>query len=69
MKFDPRYLRPTEVADLQANKAESAKALGMNDLVEVGLLSQIMVEDDIKKLQDPDHVDKPIGNLWRQETE
>jgi len=69
VKFDPRYLRPTEVADLQANNTESAKALGMNDLVGVELLSQIMVEEDIKKLQDPDHVDKPIGKLWRQETE
>jgi len=69
VKFDPRYLRPTEVANLQANNEESAWILEMNDLVRVGLLSQIMVEEDIKKLHDPNHVDKPVGNLWQEETE
>jgi GDPmannose 4,6-dehydratase len=69
VNFDSRYLRPTEVADLQASNEESAKALGMTDLVGVGLLSQVMVEEDIKKVKEPNRVDKPIGNLWRQETE
>jgi len=69
VKFDPRYLRPTEVADLQASNAKSAKTLEMSSLVGVEVLSQVMVEEDIKKLQEPNHVDKPIGDLWRQETE
>jgi len=69
VKFDPRYLRPTEVADLQASNAYSMETLGLTDMIRVESLSRIMVEEDINRLQDPAHVDKPIGNLWLQETE
>ncbi len=69
VRFDERYLRPTEVDHLLADSSKAQKDLGVSELVEVKQLAATMVEQDLKKLKDPSHVDKPIGNLWKQETE
>ena len=69
VRFDPRYLRPTEVEDLQADSLSSKKALGLDELVDVKTLAKIMVESDLEKLDVPSSVDVPQGKLWQQETE
>ena len=67
VKFDERYLRPTEVDDLQADPALAKKAIDWEHSVTPEQLAQEMVKVDIENLNGF-HPDKPIGSLWREET-
>ena len=69
VRFDDRYLRPTEVDHLLADSSKAKEELGISQLVEVQQLAATMVEEDLKRLKEPGSFDKPIGNLWKQETE
>ena len=68
VKFDNRYLRPTEVDDLQADSSAAKKAIDWSHSVTPHELANEMVESDIRNLArfEPD---KPIGALWQRETE
>lgn len=68
IRFDERYTRPTEVDHLSADSSKAQKELGISELVEVKQLAATMVEEDLKRVKEPGHVDKPIGSLWKQET-
>ena len=68
VKFDKRYLRPTEVDDLQADPSLAKKAISWSHSVTPEALAQEMVKVDIENL-DGFKPDKPIGSLWKEETE
>ena len=67
VKFDERYLRPTEVDDLQADPALAKKVIDWEHSVTAEQLAQDMVKVDIENLNGF-KPDKPIGSLWREET-
>ena len=67
VRFDSRYLRPTEVDHLEADSSLSKKTIGWNPSVAVYDLAAEMVRADVKSLAD--HTpDRPIGRLWQEET-
>ena len=68
VKFDERYLRPTEVDDLQADPSLAKKSINWSHSVTPKQLANEMVEVDIENL-DGFKPDKPIGALWQGETE
>lgn len=68
VKFDERYLRPTEVDELQANPILARKAINWKHSVTPEQLAHEMVRVDIANL-DGFRPDKPIGSLWQEETE
>ena len=68
VKFDRRYLRPTEVDDLQADPSMARKAIGWSGSVTPEQLAHEMVKVDIENLEGFKQ-DKPIGSLWKEETE
>lgn len=68
VKFDDRYLRPTEVDDLQADSSLANMAIGWSHSVTPKELAWEMVEADIRNI-DGFEPDKPIGALWKEETE
>jgi GDPmannose 4,6-dehydratase len=63
VKFDERYLRPTEVDSLVADSSKAAKDLGWKASVGPEQLAAIMVDHDIATLEGfvPD---KPAGKVW-----
>jgi GDPmannose 4,6-dehydratase len=63
VKFDERYLRPTEVDSLVADSSKATKDLGWKASVGPEQLAAIMVDHDIATLEGfaPD---KPIGKVW-----
>ena len=68
VQFDERYLRPTEVDELQANPSLANKLINWSHEVGPQLLAEEMVKADIKNLGGF-KPDKPIGSLWQEETE
>lgn len=56
VKFDPRYLRPTEVDALVGDATKADKVLGWKPLVDTAELARIMVDADIEALA---HQGKP----------
>ena len=68
VRFDERYLRPTEVDDLQADPSLAKAAINWSYGVGPELLAQEMVRVDIENLAGF-KPDKPIGSLWQEETE
>ena len=68
VKFDERYLRPTEVDDLQANPSQARKSIIWSHSVSPEQLAHEMVKVDIENLEGF-KPDKPIGALWKEETE
>ena len=67
VRFDERYLRPTEVNDLCADASKARSRLDWMPTVSVEMLAQEMVRHDIAA--DQYHlVDRPIGKLWSEET-
>ena len=66
VKFDERYLRPTEVDDLEADPTFAKKAINWSRSVTPVQLAQEMVKVDIENL-DGFKPDKPIGALWTEE--
>ena len=68
VKFDERYLRPTEVDDLKAEPSLAKKAISWSHSVTPEELAHEMVKVDVENL-DGFKPDKPIGALWKEETE
>ena len=66
--FDDRYLRPTEVDELQANPNLAKKLINWSHSVTPGELADEMVRIDIENLVGH-KPDKPIGALWQEEVE
>ena len=63
VRFDSRYLRPTEVDTLVADASKAKKDLDWQASVGPSELAKIMVDHDIALL-DGFTVDKPKGELW-----
>jgi len=63
VRFDTRYIRPTEVDTLVADASKAKRDLGWQALVGPGELAEIMVDHDLAML-DGFKIDKPKGNLW-----
>ena len=66
VKFDEKYLRPTEVDSLVADASSAQKTLGWKASVQPAELAAIMVDHDIAALEG--HVvDRPRGTVWSKE--
>jgi GDPmannose 4,6-dehydratase len=52
VEFDPRYLRPAEVDALQGDPSKAKEKLGWEPTVKFGELVKIMVDADVKLLED-----------------
>jgi GDPmannose 4,6-dehydratase len=63
VRFDSRYLRPTEVDTLVADASKAKRDLDWEAFVGPSELAKIMVDHDIALL-DGVTVDIPKGNLW-----
>jgi GDPmannose 4,6-dehydratase len=65
VRFDEKYLRPTEVDTLVANASKAAKELGWKSSVGPEQLAAIMVDHDIATIEGfvPD---KPVGKVWSE---
>lgn len=66
VRFDDRYLRPTEVDTLVADPSRALEALNWKATISPKKLAEIMVDHDIFTL-DKHHADTPIGPLWSEE--
>jgi GDPmannose 4,6-dehydratase len=65
VRFDSKYLRPTEVDSLVGDSSKAAETLGWKASVTPEALAGIMVEHDIASING--HVvDKVHGNLWAE---
>jgi GDPmannose 4,6-dehydratase len=63
VKFDERYLRPTEVDSLVGDSSKAEKVLGWKASVGPEQLAAVMVDHDIASLEG--YVpDKPVGSVW-----
>lgn len=67
VRFDERYLRPTEVDALVGDSSKAAKLLGWASQTPPTTLAQIMVEHDLRLLSE-NVPDRPSGIMWEQET-
>ncbi|MFM7030103.1 MAG: GDP-mannose 4,6-dehydratase [Micrococcales bacterium] len=66
VRFDERYLRPTEVDTLVGDYSKARDTLGWAPTVGPEKLAEIMVEHDIKALNG--HIaDVPVSDLWHRE--
>lgn len=66
VRFDEKYLRPTEVDSLIADASSAQKTLGWKASVQPAELAAIMVDHDIAALEG--HVvDRPRGSVWSRE--
>jgi len=65
VRFDEKYLRPTEVDTLVADASKAAKGLGWKSSVGPEQLAEIMVDHDIATIEGfaPD---KPVGKVWAE---
>ncbi len=66
VRFDERYLRPTEVDALVGDASKAEKALGWKSEVSPEKLAEIMVKHDIELLKGYKS-DKPEGSVWSRE--
>lgn len=63
VRFDERYLRPSEVDDLVADSQKAEQALDWKPEVTPAALAALMVDHDIKLL-DGYSADVPVGSVW-----
>ena len=65
VRFDEKYLRPTEVDSLVADASKAEKGLGWKASVGPEQLAAIMVDHDIATIEGfaPD---KPVGKVWAE---
>jgi GDPmannose 4,6-dehydratase len=63
VRFDPRYLRPTEVDSLVGDASKAKNKLGWTPDITPQKLASIMVEHDIQLLSQS-KVDVPQGSVW-----
>jgi GDPmannose 4,6-dehydratase len=67
VRFDEKYLRPTEVDSLIGDATKAEKSLGWKPTVHPGELAAIMVDHDLAAIEG--HVvDSPRGTLWAEAT-
>ncbi len=66
VRFDERYLRPTEVDALVGDASKAEKALGWKAEVSPEKLAEIMVKNDIELLKGYKS-DVPEGSVWSRE--
>jgi GDPmannose 4,6-dehydratase len=65
VRFDSRYVRPTEVDHLVADASNAHLDLGWKPTVNPEQLAKIMVEHDIASIDG--HVpDQPVGTVWAE---
>jgi len=67
VRFDERYIRPTEVDSLVANATKAEKSLGWSATISPQELAGLMVDHDLKILEGY-RPDKPIGSVWLEAT-
>jgi GDPmannose 4,6-dehydratase len=65
VRFDDKYLRPTEVDSLIADASLAKSKLSWQASVLPAELAGIMVDQDIKSLSGYT-VDKPVGKVWSE---
>jgi GDPmannose 4,6-dehydratase len=65
VRFDERYLRPTEVDTLVGDASKAEKALGWKATVDPAQLAGLMVDHDIATLEGYIS-DKPVGSVWAE---
>jgi GDPmannose 4,6-dehydratase len=65
VRFDDKYLRPTEVDTLVADPSKALKDLGWKSSVGPEQLAAVMVDHDVASIQgfSPD---KPVGSVWSE---
>lgn len=70
VKFDPRYLRPTEVDALIGDASKAEARLGWKPEVQTPDLARIMVDADIEALgcEGRDWIDEPCLDWWTPAT-
>jgi GDPmannose 4,6-dehydratase len=66
VRFDEKYLRPTEVDSLVADASLASKDLSWMPEIQGEKLAQIMVQHDLLSLEGF-KVDKPVGKMWSEE--
>ena len=66
VRFDDRYLRPTEVDALIGNPQRAAEKLGWKATIGVPELARVMVDADLARLRagDGSWVDRPALDSW-----
>jgi GDPmannose 4,6-dehydratase len=65
VRFDEKYLRPTEVDSLIGDASNAHKTLGWKAKIEPRELAAIMVDHDLAAIEG--HVvDKPKGTVWAE---
>jgi GDPmannose 4,6-dehydratase len=65
VRFDQKYLRPTEVDSLIGDSSKAEKILGWKASVQPQDLAAIMVDHDMAAL-DGHIVDTPRGSVWAE---
>jgi GDPmannose 4,6-dehydratase len=65
VKFDEKYLRPTEVDTLIGDSSKAERDLGWKASVGPEQLAALMVDHDIASLEGYIS-DKPVGPVWSQ---
>lgn len=65
VRFDERYLRPTEVDALVGDATRASKKLDWRSSVSPEKLAEIMVQHDIEILKGY-KADKPVGPVWSE---
>jgi GDPmannose 4,6-dehydratase len=66
VRFDERYLRPTEVDTLVADPSRAHQALNWKATISPKNLAEIMVDHDLLTI-DKHMADAPTGQLWLEE--
>jgi GDPmannose 4,6-dehydratase len=67
VRFDEKYLRPTEVDSLIGDSTKAEKTLGWKAKVQTRELASIMVDHDLAAIEG--HVvDRPKGTVWAEAT-
>ncbi|MVU77328.1 GDP-mannose 4,6-dehydratase [Nocardia sp. ET3-3] len=68
VRFDDRYLRPTEVDVMIGDASKAAAALGWDPKVRAPELARLMVDADIEvlKSESPVWIDRPDRAVWSQ---
>jgi GDPmannose 4,6-dehydratase len=67
VRFDDKYLRPTEVDSLVADASHAQKVLSWKPEIHTEELARIMVQHDRIALEGF-VVDQPVGRMWAEET-
>jgi GDPmannose 4,6-dehydratase len=67
VRFDEKYLRPTEVDTLIANPSKAERDLAWKSQVSPERLASIMVNHDIKTIEGF-IADEPVGTVWSEAT-